>query len=196
MTQQFKLVPIEPTDEMIKAWKKYDVESPNIVPYETSIAGYYKAMLTAAPDVAGEAVACEPIYYSNDDGDSWYDSPDDIDFIDALDPPEIGAEYELHVAYKNAIRTYKVTKVPDEISDDYEVELVSHRGPIYYTTPQPDRTVELQEQVLQLQDNVKRLVEALRGANELFHSIYGANLPPPIEVIRVAQRLEEIGGGR
>ena len=53
-----KIVPIEPTEEMIKAWKKYDVESPNIVPYETSIAGHYKAMLSAAPDVAGEAVAC------------------------------------------------------------------------------------------------------------------------------------------
>ena len=65
-----------------------------------------------------------------------------------------------------------------------------------YTTPQPDRTAQLQEQVLQLQDKVKRLVEALRGANELFHSMYGANLPPPIEVIRVAQCLEEIGGER
>ena len=34
-------------------------------------------------------------------------------------------------------------------------------GTLFYTTPQPDRTDELQEQVLQLQDKVKRLEDEL-----------------------------------
>lgn len=46
---EYKLVPVEPTDGMIAAYNKYHKESPYIEPYETSVTGYYKAMLSAAP---------------------------------------------------------------------------------------------------------------------------------------------------
>lgn len=42
-------VPIEPTEEMIKSYRKYIDESPYVEPYETSIKGMYKAMIQAAP---------------------------------------------------------------------------------------------------------------------------------------------------
>lgn len=46
---EYKLVPVEPTDEMIAAYTKYGSESPYSEPYETSVTGYYKAMLSASP---------------------------------------------------------------------------------------------------------------------------------------------------
>lgn len=59
--------------------------------------------------------------YSNDDGDSWRDSPDDAEFVDGL---TVGDTYVLTVSHYSVERTYRVTKAPDETSDDYEVEPV------------------------------------------------------------------------
>lgn len=60
--------------------------------------------------------------YSNDDGDHWLDSPDDAEFIDGLG---LGDTYELCVSHYWVRRIYRVTKVPDEHNDDYEVEPVA-----------------------------------------------------------------------
>lgn len=49
---EYKLVPVEPTDEMIKAgWKCYDAKP------SFSVADMYAAMLAAAPAVSAEPVA-------------------------------------------------------------------------------------------------------------------------------------------
>lgn len=60
--------------------------------------------------------------YSNDDGDTWLDSPYDAEFIDGL---ALGDEFELTVSHYSIRRTYRVTKVPGEDSDDYEIEPVA-----------------------------------------------------------------------
>ena len=56
--------------------------------------------------------------YSNDGGDTWYECPDDAAFVDGL---AVGDTYELQVCHYSVERTYRVTKAPDEESDDYEV---------------------------------------------------------------------------
>lgn len=160
-----KLVPCEPTpdtlhrmaDAMAKAFKDANLDPTELKGWIGTFRlaqAAYSAMLESAPEVSGDAV--EPRYYSNDEGDSWYDFPDDVDFLSDFDPLEIGTEYELDVAYRNAKRRYKVTKIPDENSDDYEVELVSHKGPVYYTEPQPDRTAQLEARIAELELNDKR----------------------------------------
>jgi len=59
--------------------------------------------------------------YSYDGGDTWFDSPEDIDLVGGL---EVGDTYTLTVSHYSVERTYRVTKVPDDVSDDYEVEPV------------------------------------------------------------------------
>lgn len=55
------------------------------------------------------------------DGDFWRDCPDDCDFVEDM---SLGDTFELMVSHYSVQRTYRVTKVPDEESDDYEVEPV------------------------------------------------------------------------
>lgn len=59
--------------------------------------------------------------YSDNDGDSWYDHPADAEFVEGL---AVGETYTLTVSHYSVERTYRVTKVPDDVSDDYEVEPV------------------------------------------------------------------------
>lgn len=63
--------------------------------------------------------------YSNNDGDSWLDCPDDIEFVHGL---KVGDEYELKASIWAWPERFRVTKVPDDTSDDYEVEPVSARA--------------------------------------------------------------------
>lgn len=60
--------------------------------------------------------------YSDDGGDTWLESPDDAAFVNGL---AVGDTYELQVCHYSVSRTYRVTKAPDEESDDYEVEPVA-----------------------------------------------------------------------
>ena len=75
---------------------------------------------------APAAQAVEPVAdcYSNDDGDTWLDCPDDWTFVDGR---AIGEEFELQASIRSWPEVFRVTKVPDEASDDYEVEPVSIR---------------------------------------------------------------------
>ncbi len=59
--------------------------------------------------------------YSDNDGDSWYDHPADAELVTGL---AVGETYTLTVSHYSVERTYRVTKVPDDLSDDYEVEPV------------------------------------------------------------------------
>lgn len=65
--------------------------------------------------------------YSDDNGDYWRDFPDDCDFVDGL---KVGDTYELQASIRSWSETFRVTKAPDETSDDYEVELVSTDAPL------------------------------------------------------------------
>lgn len=90
--------------------------------YDALIAGWHE--LQAAQAEAEQPVALDAIpepsqeCYS-DDGDSWCDDPADVDFVAGLD---VGDTYELMVSHYSVQRTYVVTKVPDDHSDDYEAE--------------------------------------------------------------------------
>jgi hypothetical protein len=81
----------------------------------------------ASAPVAGEA---QPVAdcWSNDDGDSWFDSPADVELTYGL---RVGDEYELQASIRSWTERFRVTKAPDEIFDDYEVEPVS-----LHATPQ------------------------------------------------------------
>lgn len=61
------------------------------------------------------------ISYSADDGETWHESPLDTEIVDGL---SVGDTVVLAVG-RNSVRcTYRVTKAPDETSDDYGVEFV------------------------------------------------------------------------
>lgn len=88
-----------------------------------------RAEIAAAPQAAQVIKAnC----YSDDNGDYWRDCPDDWDFVDGL---KVGYTYELQASIRSWSETFRVTKAPDETSDDYEVELVSTDAPIAATNP-------------------------------------------------------------
>lgn len=57
--------------------------------------------------------------WSNDDGDSWGEHPADGEFVDGL---KVGDTFELLAGYDSVRVNYIVTKAPDDINDDYEVE--------------------------------------------------------------------------
>lgn len=63
--------------------------------------------------------------YSEDGGDSWYEHPADAELVYGL---KVGDTYTLIVSHCSVERTYRVTKAPDEASDDYEVEPVQATG--------------------------------------------------------------------
>ncbi|WP_009522290.1 hypothetical protein [Imbroritus primus] len=90
----------------------------------------------AAPQPSAQPVAAqasEPVAdcWSNDDGEHWADSPEDIEFVHGLN---VGDEYELQASIQPWPERFRVVKVPDETSDEYEVEPVS-----IYAAPQPSR---------------------------------------------------------
>ncbi|WP_313329806.1 hypothetical protein [Comamonas sp.] len=106
---------------MFKAW----------VAIETAL----RAALAATPALpatedssAGDlaAVQAEPVAdcYSDDDGDTWRDLPSDIDFVQGR---KLGEEFGLQASVRSWPEIFRITKVPDENDDDYEVEAVSIR---------------------------------------------------------------------
>jgi hypothetical protein len=59
--------------------------------------------------------------WSNSDGDTWLESPKDIEFVHGL---KVGDTYELLAGWVPVLVEYRVTKAPDDADDDYEVELL------------------------------------------------------------------------
>ncbi|MEN5159723.1 DUF4406 domain-containing protein [Achromobacter spanius] len=78
----------------------------------------------AKTPVSGEA---QPVAdcWSDNDGDSWFDHPADAEFVDGL---KVGDEYELQAGIRSWTERFRVTKAPDDTSDDYEIEPVSIRA--------------------------------------------------------------------
>lgn len=60
--------------------------------------------------------------FSNDDGDSWETHPASDNFVHGL---QLGEEFELLAGWQPERVTFRVTKVPDDESDYYEVEEVT-----------------------------------------------------------------------
>ena len=71
-------------------------------------------------DTAGKGVDAN--CWSADYGDTWLDCPDDADFVHGL---KVGDEYELQASVYSWTERFRVTKVPDDANDDYEIERVS-----------------------------------------------------------------------
>lgn len=63
--------------------------------------------------------------YSDNDGDTWFESPDDHELVQGL---AVGDVFELDVSHYSVTRQYVVTKAPDGESDDYEVAPVVTRS--------------------------------------------------------------------
>lgn len=60
----------------------------------------------------------EPDCYS-EDGDYWFDCPNDIELVEGR---KVGDEFDLLGGYHALPIRFRVTKAPDDESDDYEVE--------------------------------------------------------------------------
>ncbi len=60
----------------------------------------------------------EPDCYS-EDGDYWFDCPNDIELVEGR---KVGDEFDLLGGYHALSIRFRVTKAPDDESDDYEVE--------------------------------------------------------------------------
>ena len=100
-----------------------------------------------------EQPAQEPVgfrAYSCDEGEYWHDCPDDIDIVDGR---KLGEEFELLCSYESYVMKFKITKVPDDVDDEYEVECIDEM-PKLYTHPAPswqglsdDEVTELHEYI-------------------------------------------------
>ncbi len=81
------------------------------------------ALLATATGLPAQAVPVANCY-TNNEGDTWSDCPDDCDFVEGR---ALGEEFKLQASIRAWTEVFRVTKVPDETSDDYEVEPVSIR---------------------------------------------------------------------
>ena len=79
--------------------------------------GFNAATVSSKPTIPQPHQEC----YSDSDGESWFDDPADSCIVDGM---AVGDTYTLQVSHYSVGRTYRVTKAPDETSDDYEVEPV------------------------------------------------------------------------
>jgi len=66
--------------------------------------------------------------YSTNDGDSWYDHPADAELLNDVGAEKVGDEFEVSAGWRCVTARYCVIKTPDEVSDDFEVECMSHPG--------------------------------------------------------------------
>src|SRR3546814_21180800 len=77
-----------------------------------------------APDVALIHVPHQECY-SDGDGDTWFDCTDDAEFTQGR---KVGDTYEDQVSHYSIRRTYIVTTMPDDTSEDYEDETKTGRA--------------------------------------------------------------------
>jgi hypothetical protein len=100
-------------------------QSPGLDPWVAAMISVVGHDIRALKGTPAAAVAnAQPVAdcWSNDEGDTWRDSPDESDFVNGL---KVGDEYELQASMRSWPERFRVIKAPDETSDDYEVEPVS-----------------------------------------------------------------------
>ena len=116
-----------------KWWDEVGSEAPT---FEADMYEHCKKIALMAYQEALEQPAQEPVgfdAYSCDEGDYWHDCPDDIDIVNGR---KLGEEFELLCAYQSYVMKFKITKVPDDVDDEYEVECIDEM-PKLYTHPAP-----------------------------------------------------------
>jgi len=121
MTQTHKLVPIEPTDEMLKAMQQNWSISSNHAASIQFQKETYKAMLSSAPEV-GEAVACavcghQTTYCSDCGVEVWKPAPDRTAQLEEI----YGYVYQVNDTY--TMFSYK--KPPEDAYDEGTLVAVS-----------------------------------------------------------------------
>jgi hypothetical protein len=105
--------------------------------------------------------------YSNDNGETWHDSCEDVVFVGDLDT---GDEYELLASTRPQTELFRVVKAPDDVDGDYVVERVvapsiAHQEP----TPaaeavQSPSTTQVNESALRDLDALWAFAEAIEWA--------------------------------
>lgn len=115
----------------------------------------------AIASMQGEAK--KPEYFSITDGDNWFECPDDSAILDCVHPVSVGTEYEVMAAYPSIRQTYRITKIPDEVNDDLEVELISSSGDQLFTYP-PSAASKIAEQDARIKELEQQLSAARKDA--------------------------------
>lgn len=82
--------------------------------------------------------------WSSNDGDSWYESPDDAELVYEVlgDDPKVGDEYEVTAGWHSVTARYRITKVDED--GDTESECISHK---FKPAPQPRQATPEKEPV-------------------------------------------------
>lgn len=127
----WKLVPVEPTVEMMDAGGAATRRCyQHLNKGEVMCSYVYRHMLDAAPQ---PQVDPEPVTllrfntWSSNEGDSWYDCPTDAQIIEDVfggETPMVGAEYEVSAGWRCVTATYRITWVSE--NGDCEAECISH----------------------------------------------------------------------
>ena len=197
-----KIVPVEPTEEMIRAaclnqctekfasyedwWNSHTSGiSAKIRRYITED---YQAMLAAAPTAQAEP-GSKPLrpncYWKPDDTESPYDCCDDLDIINDLfyDGAKVGDEYELNEAHYFPAK-FRIVKIPDDTNDDYEVERIS--GKDLYTHA-PDNAAALSAK----EETIAEITQFNKcTAKELDE--FGEKIEQQAEIARLQEMLKEM----
>lgn len=125
--------------EVTKTW---DVNAPEYYDGYCGLNGsHVMIILNAIRALLDKATPCgdKPVeadfFQLDNGGDYWHECPDDDAIISDLDDAIVGTEYSVFASHTYR-QTYRITKIPDETSDDTEVELVSSQRS-YYTSPKP-----------------------------------------------------------
>ena len=124
---------------------------------------------TGWPPHPQPAIQQEPVrmpdfdYYSPDDGDHWFDCPDDMEIVSQLSSGKIGDEFDLLCGWRAVTERFRLVKVGDETNDDYQVEriadLSAHPQPA--NQPQPEKAEQLSARIRELEAELKEARAAL-----------------------------------
>ena len=120
---EHKIIYLIKIDEGDYVWSDDDSPSPDV--QEGDVTKYFRHDIVEALQRKVEELekALEKTkgydQYSDSEGDFWYDCPDDCEFVEGK---ELGEVFELLACQYAATVKFVVTKVPDEVDDDYEVK--------------------------------------------------------------------------
>lgn len=176
-----------------------DVQWMNIVNYDHAWHSHSKEDAVHEAVKMTEAKCCEnnaakqsmqgeakqPEYFSITDGDNWFECPDDSAILDCVHPVSVGTEYEVMAAYPSIRQTYRITKIPDDVNDDTEVELIASSGDLLYTHT-PDSAARIAEQDARIEE-LEAENAKLKMAIEYDNAADDAEFEPPHPIFQLAQ---------
>lgn len=123
-------------------------------------AGAVKQLLQRIAELEQQPRAAVPFdCWSQNDGDSWYEHPADAEFVHRR---ALGEEFELLAGWSPVRVKYRVTKVPDDQDDDYEVELIAAPPPPAVPAPHDEKDLsQLIDQRDRAEEWATNLAEAI-----------------------------------